>query len=665
MINVDGQSLSIDKACELGIRKYLDNHMAEAQEIFCSVIRVNPQQPRALNALAVIALDNGEYDQAHVYLDKVLTAHPFFEKAFNTRGTVLVKQGKIKEAIENFNKAISLNPSFVEPYGNLANIYYKKGKYDEAITAYRLAISLIPSLFHAHYGLGAALHAKKEYTEAIKSYRKVLEINPEFSNAHAALAETFNEMGRHKEAKNEIIAALRIEPDNSHFLGTLGNFFLVQGFVHEAITWYRRAIKSSPDNLKDYSNLLLAMHYLDDYSPFQILQESQKWSEVQAQSNIARHPLLKNSPIRIGYVSADFRNHVVTYFLEPLLAAHDHNHFKIYCYSDVAVPDDKTRQLMSLVDDWTNIAGMSDQDVYEKIVSDEIDILIDLAGHTANNRLPLFMKRPAPIQATWLGYPGTTGLNAIDYRISDQIADPEGMTEKFHAESIIRLKDGFLCYLPPKHCPDVTLAPAMQQRQITFGSFNNLSKITQNVLSVWGKLLNRVPDSRLLLKSKYFEDEESCERIYEILSAEGVARERITFRPFVMGTTRHLASYQDMDIALDTFPYNGTTTTFESLLMGVPVITFMGGHHAARVGASILSRIGLEDHIATTLEDYIDKAESLAKNLPLIIQLRQTLRDRLLNSTLCNAESFAKNMENAFRQMLENSKDHMTKAGDK
>lgn len=652
MILVDDNLMSLDKACEVGVQKFSEQRISDASEIFQQVIQVDPCHPRALNALAIIALGDGNYIEAHAYLDKVLMVHPSFEKALNTRGTVLVRQGDVAGAIENFNLALQLNPAFPEPYGNLAELYFRQGRYGESVGQYRQLIALTPHSFKAYYGLGTSLRANKEHLEAIVAFRKARTINPAIASAWAATADTLCELGLLGEAKQEIRAALQIEPHNSVFLGSLGLLFLLQGCVDEAIAWFRRAIDIAPDNMKDHSNLLLAMHYSENCSPAQILRESLSWKAVNAQGDGTQCAVIHDGPIRIGYVSPDFKHHVVAYFIEPLLAAHDRRTFEIHCYSDVAVPDQKTRQLEQLADRWTNIFGMPDQDVAQMVAADQIDILVDLAGHTANNRLGLFQRKPAPIQATWLGYPGTTGLSVIDYRISDQIADPEGTTESFHSEALVRLKDGFLCFLPPERCPDVTLPPAVEQGVITFGSFNNLSKLTPSLLTLWNQLLRRVPHSRLLLKSKYFVDEETCNRLLRFLCSKEVARERIILLPFVPGAMQHLASYNQMDIALDSFPYNGTTTTFDSLLMGVPVITLAGEHHAARVGASILTRIGLDDLVATTREEYLDTAGQLAKDVRRLLELKQTLRGRLFHSVLCDATGFAGGMEDAYRQML-------------
>jgi predicted O-linked N-acetylglucosamine transferase (SPINDLY family) len=370
--------------------------------------------------------------------------------------------------------------------------------------------------------------------------------------------------------------------------------------------------------------------------------------------------------VRIGYVSPDFRGHVIMYFFSPLLAFHDRSRFRIYCYADVDTPDATSRWVETMADSWVPSAGMSDAELAEKIVADGIDILVDLSGHTASNRLRLFTMKPAPVQVSWLGYPATTGLSAMDYRISDRVADPVGVTDRFHSETVIRLSGRFLCYCPDAKPPDVSPLPARANGWVTFGSFNNLAKISPDVLSLWGKLLRSIPDARLFLKSRYFADAVTRERCYAVLEAEGVDRGRIRLAPFVPGSHGHMASYAEMDISLDPFPYNGTTTTCESLWMGVPVITLAGGHHAARVGASLLTGIGMDELVASSREEYLGIAARLAGDVERLALLRKQLRQRVAQSPICDARGFARDMEEAFLVMRDNvtqRRDHATGSG--
>jgi len=337
-----------------------------------------------------------------------------------------------------------------------------------------------------------------------------------------------------------------------------------------------------------------------------------------------------------------------------LMAVHDDKQVDVFCYSDEKHPDDITARIRKLAHHWRSIAGMTDVEVARQIFEDRVDILVDLAGHTAHNRQPVFARRPAPVQASWLGYPNTTGVPVIDYRITDAVADPEGEADRYYSETLIRLRHGFLCYAPNRDTPAIAKLPASESGTVTFGSFNNLAKINSRVIAVWSKILDFVPNSRLLLKGKQLSDEFSQKRFYELFSQNGICADRIKMLPTTRTIPEHLNLYSAVDIGLDPFPYNGTTTTCEAIWMGVPVISLYGDRHASRVGASILTRIGYKDLITRTEKDYIKKAVELAGNIERLVWLRAGMRLNMQQSPLCDAESFGQEMERAYRSMWQN-----------
>jgi predicted O-linked N-acetylglucosamine transferase (SPINDLY family) len=348
------------------------------------------------------------------------------------------------------------------------------------------------------------------------------------------------------------------------------------------------------------------------------------------------------------------RNHSVSYFLEPLLATLDRDRFQIFCYPDVATPDKVTERLMKLADRWLDISDLPDNVVADMIRSDQVDILVDLAGHSGSRiRLPVFSERPAPVQVSWLGYPNTTGLTSIGYRLTDEIADPPGPDDNLYSEKLVRLKDGFLCYRAPDDAPETASSPCIKNGYITFGSFNMLPKISPEVIAVWARILRRVKDSRLVLKCHYFADSATAKRFNGYFADFGIAGDRLELRASTPGTKDHLAGYHDVDIALDTFPYNGTTTTFEALWMGVPVVTLSGDRHASRVGADILTRLDLSAMISFSTDEYLAIAQGLANDTQKLSLLRSELRNRLARSSLCDAQLFARGVEEAFRSMLD------------
>ena len=355
--------------------------------------------------------------------------------------------------------------------------------------------------------------------------------------------------------------------------------------------------------------------------------------------------------LKIGYVSPDFRGHSVAYFVEPLLKGHDRQAVEVFCYAEVTRPDTVTAHLQGLVDHWLVTVGLSDEELAERIRADGIDILVDLAGHTANNRLRVFARKPAPVQVTWLGYPNTTGLEAIDYRLVDAVTDPVGEADAWASETLVRLEGGFLCYGGLKDAPEPTVPPCLKTGTVTFGSFNNPAKVSAATFDAWATLLSRLPQARLLLKGKPFADAATRALFLARLGERGVAAERVELVAWLPGTAAHLALYHRVDIALDPFPYNGTTTTCEALWMGVPVVTLRGDRHAGRVGASLLSQIGLTDLIANSVEEYVEIALALARNPGRLDDLRRALRPRMAASPLCDGRAFARKMEAAFRTM--------------
>jgi predicted O-linked N-acetylglucosamine transferase (SPINDLY family) len=341
----------------------------------------------------------------------------------------------------------------------------------------------------------------------------------------------------------------------------------------------------------------------------------------------------------------------VAYFVEPLLKGHDRQAVEVFCYAEVKRPDTVTGDLQRLADHWLVTVGLSDEELAERIRTAGIDILIDLAGHTGNNRLRVFARKPAPVQVTWLGYPNTTGLEAIDYRLVDEVTDPVGEADAWASEALVRLEGGFLCFGALKDTPEPTVSPCLKTGTVTFGSFNNPAKVSAATFDAWAMLLSRLPQARLLVKGRPFADAVARTLFLARLDERGVAAERVELVAWLPDAAAHLALYHQVDIALDPFPYNGTTTTCEALWMGVPVVTLRGDRHAGRVGASLLSQIGQPDFIANSAHDYVEIGIALAGNPRRLDELRRSLRPRIASSPLCYGPIFARKMEAAFRMI--------------
>jgi protein O-GlcNAc transferase len=491
--------------------------------------------------------------------------------------------------------------------------------------------------------------------------RAALRLRPDNAEWHSNLGSLLQAKGFLTEAEESYRRAQALKPAASFVSENLGSVLTAQGRMDEALAVYREGLRRNPSHARIRSNLLLALNYLADQEPTEVLREHRAWEQaqcmVQAPVRVFANDLNPDRRLRIGYLSPDFRTHSVAYFLEPLLASHDHDAFEIYCYSDVPRPDATTVRLQAMADHWCEIAGLSDADVVALVMADGIDVLVDLAGHTACNRLSVFARRPAPVQVSWLGYPNTTGLPAMDCRITDALADPPGR-EAYHTEKLVRLEDCFLCYLPPSDAPEVEPLPAERNGFITFGSFNNLAKMQPGVIALWSEILRVVPEARLLLKNPSLTDSATREWIATMFESHGVGRGRLELLGHTPTPREHLMLYGRVDIALDTFPYNGTTTTCEALWMGVPVVTLAGETHAGRIGVSLLTSLGLTQLIAETKEEYIACALNLCSSPEQLVVSRASLRDRLSCSPLCDAGRFACRMESAFRAIWQEKLHH-------
>jgi len=492
----------------------------------------------------------------------------------------------------------------------------------EAAGAFRLLLASSPDHFSALVELGNTLYSQALMNDAIEQYCKAIELNFDSAIAHNNLGIVFQEQGR----------------------------------IDEAIAEYRLALELDPRYAMAHSNLLRCLNFHPSMDNENLFKAHKSFETLHGRllrpqsisfSNI-RDP---DRQLRIGYVSPDLGNHSVAYFVTSVFPNHDRSRFKIFCYSDRGKEDEFSERIKSGVDVWRKTADMSDDTLFSLILNDAIDILVDLAGHTGGNRLPVFARRPAPVQVTWLGYPNTTGLSAMDYRIVDDISDPPGDADRYHSETLIRLPNGFLCFDPPKNAPEVSLLPMLRNGFVTFGSFNALAKITDEAVALWSQILARVPGSRFLFKNKCLFDESTRKWLKDQFSVYGISSDRIMMTPFTAISEEHLACYGHLDISLDSFPYNGTTTTCESLWMGVPVIGILGNRHASRVTASILTRLGLDSLIAKDVEECVEIAAYLAERSELLDILRNSLRERMRTSRLCNAKEFTDELERTFLQV--------------
>jgi protein O-GlcNAc transferase len=647
--------MNINKLFQLAVSYYHTGNLQKAESLCQQIIRKKPKHVDTLNLLGLVHYYLANYDSAIEHIRKALELNSDNAESYTNLGNAYKSKGQLDKAVISYEKAIKLKPDLAMAHNNLGSVLQEKGRIDEAVTCYQKALKLDPSLAMACNNLGVLLQEQERPDEAIKSYQKAFKLDPRFHEAYNNLGETFRKMGRLDEAIKCYQKAIELNPRFYEAYNNLGIIFQAKGRLDDAEVWYKHAIQIKPSYEIAHENLLFEMLYNPRYDVQTIFSEHVKFGQRFAEhfsSGISPHnnKCIPDRRLRIGYISPDFRRHAVAYFFEPVIMAHNHEHFEIYCYSNSLIHDEVTRRIRENADQWRKIVGISDQDVCNLIQKDEIDILIDLAGHTANNRISVFSRKPAPIQISWIGYLATTGLSAMDYKISDNYTDPFGKTEQFHTESILRLPETFLCYLPDRASPEVGPLPAVSTGHITFGSFNNFAKVTSEVFSLWAKIIEELPDSRLILKGKCFRDRTTCQYAIDIFARRGIVAERIILQPSSPAPT-HLESYNLIDIGLDTFPFNGAATTCEALWMGVPIITIVGTAYHSRVGASLLSNVGLPEMVSKTSDEYVSTAINLAKDLNRLQSLREHLRDMMACSPLCDANRFTANLEICYRQI--------------
>lgn len=539
------------------------------------------------------------------------------------------------------------NPRALHRLGLLAR---QQGHHDKALDLLLRAAKLLPDSAEIQSDVGTTLAAARNFLPAIQRFELALSLDPSREADYLWLASAYGEIGRSGKMLETCDRALALAPDHPEIAGRLASAVMTQGKVADALAILRRALARNAVP-SAHSALLFSMHYVPDASPEEIFNEHRRFAEA-FEKPLPRQPH-ENNPdpdrlLRIGYISPDFKQHPVAQFLHPVLSRHNRDQFEVFCYSATPTTDARTREFQKIAGPrWRDIRGLTPNQSADLVRRDAIDILVDAAGHTGGSQLMLFARKPAPVQITWLGYPDTTGLESMDYRITDQYADPIGMTEHLHSEQLLRLPS-FLCYEPPVHTPEIAPPPVLKTGTITFGSFNNFMKISPQTVETWSEILRAVPGSKLLLKHRGASDKDAREKFPGFFENHGIARERIIVTAQMPSHAQHLDSYREIDIALDPFPYNGTTTTCETLVMGVPMVTLAGTTHVSRVGVSLLTQVGLADWIANSRADYVRIAvENAARNLE---EVRRNLRPRMRASELGDPVRFTTHIENLYRK---------------
>uniref|UniRef100_A0A0V0IZP6 Probable UDP-N-acetylglucosamine--peptide N-acetylglucosaminyltransferase SPINDLY n=1 Tax=Solanum chacoense TaxID=4108 RepID=A0A0V0IZP6_SOLCH len=682
-----GTSLKLAGNTQEGIQKYyeaikIDSHYAPAYYNLGVVYSEMMQYDMALNCyekaalerpmyaeaycnMGVIFKNRGDLESAIACYERCLAVSPNFEIAKNNMaialtdlGTKVKLEGDINQGVAYYKKALCYNWHYADAMYNLGVAYGEMLKFDMAIVFYELAFHFNPHCAEACNNLGVIYKDRDNLDKAVECYQMALSIKPNFSQSLNNLGVVYTVQGKMDAAASMIEKAIIANPTYAEAYNNLGVLYRDAGNISLAIEAYEQCLKIDPDSRNAGQNRLLAMNYINEGTDDKLYEAHRDWGrrfmKLYPQYTSWDNSKVPERPLVIGYVSPDYFTHSVSYFIEAPLAHHDYTNYKVVVYSSVVKADAKTNRFRDKVMKkgglWRDIYGIDEKKVSSMIREDKVDIMVELTGHTANNKLGTMACRPAPVQVTWIGYPNTTGLPTIDYRITDAMADPPNAKQK-HVEELVRLPNSFLCYTPSPEAGPVCPAPALSNGFVTFGSFNNLAKITPKVLQVWARILSAVPHSRLIVKCKPFCCDSVRQRFLSILEQLGLEPQRVDLLPLILLNHDHMQAYSLMDISLDTFPYAGTTTTCESLYMGVPCVTMGGSVHAHNVGVSLLKTVGLENLVARNEDEYVESAIQLASDVTSLSNLRMSLRELMSKSPLCDGAKFTRNIESIYRSM--------------
>ncbi|MBI3370705.1 MAG: tetratricopeptide repeat protein [Betaproteobacteria bacterium] len=595
----------------------------------------------------------GHLSQAEARLREIPEDHAEYLDAVVLRAAMLHAQGRANEAEACFRRAVEIKPEFHQAHNDLGNVLRGLGRLPEAEASYRRALDLEPDFYAAHSNLGNVLKDFGRLPEAEACYRRALELNRDFHEAHNNLGNALLELSRPDEAVRCYRRALELKPDYHVAHSNLGNALRSLGRLSEAETSYRRALELKPDYDEAHSSLLFCLGHNQDVDAPALFAEHCRFGEVFETPLRALWPQHANSRdpdrgLRIGFVSGELLNHAVAFFIEPVLAQlAGYPQLSLHAYSNNAFEDAVTRRLRGLFAHWHPIVGLSDAALAERVRDDGIDILVDLSGHTGKYRLLSFARKPAPVQASWIGYPGTTGLRAVDYYLADRFFLPPGEFDAQFTEKIVRLP-AYLAFLPSETAPRVNSLPALSNAFVTFGSFNRPGKLSRAVIAVWSQLLRALPGARMVLGA--MPDDGSKYALIEWFAAEGIPPERLDFHARC-AMNAYLGLHRQVDLCLDTFPYSGGTTTLHALWMGVPTLTLAGDTVPGRIGAGTLGHFGLDAFVAHDAEDFVRRGTSWAGDISALAGLRAGLRERFEQSLIGQPAMVAAGMERALRTM--------------
>jgi protein O-GlcNAc transferase len=633
----------------LGMSRQLTGQLEQAAAAYRAALVLRPGDAMCLGNMGAVLREMGDVDQAILVLRTAVALEPHNTAHAINLAIALCHRRDFADAESILRKTNALEPNNAEVAFNLGNALDGLGRGQEAIEQYRHAVAMRPGYADAWNNLGNVCKQCGDFSSAMAAFGAAISARPDFVVALNNLGCLLRTLGRSDDAERVLRQGIEVDAHHAALYDNLGNVLKDAGELDEAIGCFQKALEIDPGNPATHSNLAYALSF-QSLEPAPILDQCVKWNERFAAPllpSLDPHPREPASGrrLKIGYVSADFRDHCQSLFMVPLLSQHDHSRFEIFCYSSVERPDDHTRRIAGHADVWRDVRSLSDAELDWRIREDGIDILVDLTMHMARGRLLAFARKPAPVQIAWLAYPGTTGVGALDYRLSDPRLDPEGFDDHY-SESTLRLADSFWCYDPLTDVPKVNPLPAIERGHLTLGCLNNPCKLTESTLQLWGGVMRAIPDARLLLMAPAGRHRQ---RLLRRLAVQNIAAERVDFVGF-RPRVDYLSSYHGIDLGLDSFPYNGHTTSLDALWMGVPIVSRVGKTSVGRGGLSQLFHLDLLDLAAETDEAFVEKAVALGTDLPRLAALRRELRSRLERSPLMDAERFARNIEAAYVQ---------------
>lgn len=618
---------------EQALKHHSAGRLKEAEALYARARAAAPGNFDALHLSGTLALQQARHADAAALLRRALRLSPSSAPCEMRLGVALAALGDRTAALGHLKASAARDPGIPETWCHLGLLQRALGQAAQARASLERSVAVKPDYAEALEHLGGLVSAAAGFEAAVPILRRVALLRPDDPKALANLGIALAQAGGQEEALGLLGRALELDPSSA--LALTGRAFVLQEQyrIGEAVEAYGSAIRHNPANPEARSCRLLALHYLDGISRAELHAEHAAFGAALPE---APRPAFAAAPdprrrLRVGFLSPDLRAHSVAYFLEPLLAHLDPGQFEVVLYHDHARVDAVSERLRARASLWRHVAGLPHDAVETAVRADAPDIMVDLAGHTGHNRLPLFARRLAPVQVTYLGYPDTTGLREMDFRLVDSITDPEGDADPYHAEKLLRFAPTAWCYAPPEAAPAPERIPG---GPLVFGCFNNFSKVSDATLQCWASVLAAVPDAVLLLKGHGLDAPAAAERLRLRFTAAGINAGRVKLEGRTPGLAAHLACYGRVDIALDTFPYHGTTTTCEALWMGVPVVTRVGDRHASRVGASLLCAAGHPEWAARDADEYVRIAAALARDADLRAALRASLRDDLRRGPL-------------------------------